>query len=203
MFYYFKIYRAGEGTQAENLFILENKDESLAPEILESFQRQFDEAVAFINEQPEAALGWAVAGNIKKAVNDYAGAEALYLAGLKNSPKSDVLNSNLADLYYHFIEDYPRAETYYLAAIALNPSALNNYLELSVMYRVRFQDNDKAINILKEGLEKNPQNQQLMVTLANLYKKLGMTAEAKAAWEEIIELYPDNPAYRKELETMQ
>jgi len=200
LFYYFKIYKAEEGANKENLFVFENKDEKLTLDIVERFRQQFMEAVAEIENSPNAGLGWAVAGNIKKAVNDYQGAEELYLEGLKNVPKSDVLCSNLGDLYYHFIEDYEKAEKYYLAAVELKPTVLANYLELAIMYRVRLKDKEKAINILKTGLENNPESKELLIGLASAYKKYNMMAEAKEIWQGLVEKYPENENYRKELE---
>ncbi len=187
------------------LFIFENMNESLSEEIANGFEGQFDEAVQYIKEDSNDYLGWAVAGANKKAVNDYYGAEALYLEGLKRIENNTVLYSNLGDLYYHFIEDYEKAEEYYLKVIEFEPEiksaySLETYRELSVLYRVKFKDEDKAINILKFGLENNPENKDLLIYLANAYTKFNRNQEAKQIWIDLVATYPENDLYKKELE---
>ena len=197
-----KLEEEEEISEEEELFTFTNMDESLSPEIAAGFERQFYEAVELI-KQEKGALGWAVAGTNKKAVHDFYGAEAIFLKGLEKYPTSDVLNNNLADLYYHFIEDFNKAEEHFLKVIELKPALLGSYKELAIMYRVRFKDQKKAINILLTGLENNPQNKELMATLANLYNKYEMTEEAKAVWQELIELYPDDKdLFMSELESL-
>ncbi|MBU4600548.1 tetratricopeptide repeat protein [Patescibacteria group bacterium] len=210
-FYFFKILKIEKINQEkylaqiekENLFVFENKNEEIDADIKRRFSYQFYQAVEEIKYDQKNYLGWAVAGNVKKAVNDLHGAEALYLAGLENIPDNAVLYSNLADLYYHFLEDYQKAEQYYLKTIELKPDHLQSYLDMSILYRVKLKDQDKAISILKQGLEQNPRNKELMVGLANAYKKFDMINEAKEVWQELIDLYPENDLYKKELEILQ
>jgi len=210
-FYFFKILKTEKASQEkylaqiekENLFVFKNKNEEIDVDIERRFKYQFYQAVGEIKYDQKNYLGWAVAGNVKKAANDYEGAEALYLAGLENIPDNAVLYSNLADLYYHFMEDYQKAEQYYLKTIELKPDHLQSYLDMSILYRVKFNNQDKAVNILKQGLEQNPQNKELMVGLANVYKKFNMINEAKEVWQELIDLYPENDLYKKELEILQ
>lgn len=207
-FYYSNIENADEDNSLEKeseLFIFQNMDESLSEEISNGFESQFNEAVQYIKEDPNDYLGWAVAGANKKSVNDYYGAEALYLEGLKNVDNNTVLYYNLADLYYHFIEDYQRAEEYYLKVLEYKPEIMDaysfeSYRELSILYRVKFEDENKAINILKLGLENNPENKDLLIHLANTYQKFDRSEEAKKIWENLVETYPDNESYKKELE---
>ena len=206
-FYYYNIKNADEDNSLEKesgLFIFKNIDESLSEEIANGFESQFNEAVQYIKENPNDYLGWAVAGSNKKAVNDYYGAEELYLEGLKNVENNTVLYYNLADLYYHFIEDYQRAEEFYLKVIEYEPEikqaySLESYRELSILYRVKFKDEDKAINILKLGLENNPENKNLLIYLANTYTKFNKNEEAKEIWENLVKIYPDNESYKEEL----
>ena len=187
---------------SEDLFILINKNEELSDEILQRFEEQFDKAITYIEEHPEDYSGWAAAGNIKRAVHDFDGAEQFYLIGLKNIPLNVVLHNNLAELYYHSFKNYEKAEEYYLKITALNPGYISAYLELATIYRVRFKDKEKAVNILKFGLNRNLKHKELMLGLANIYKKFEMYDEAKKVLEELINEYPDKESYKKELESL-
>lgn len=198
-------YKSFEKKKAqEKMFTFQNFDTTLTQDVIDNFKRQFDEAVKYIVKNPSDYVGWTVAGNMKKSANDYYGARDVYLQGLKNVPakNTDVLLSNLADLYYHFIKDYEVAEEYYLRAIEIKPMNLQNYIELSIMYRVEFKDQDKAIGVIKKGLENNQNNKELMIHLANTYKKFSMLDEARNIWNELIKTYPENEEYKKELENI-
>ncbi len=199
LLYYYKVFLPKHNK--EKLFSFQNFDTTLTEDIVDNFKRQFDEAVKFIAENPNDYIGWTVAGNMKKSANDYYGARDLYLEGLKNvkPENTDVLLSNLADLNYHFINDYKKAEEYYLRSIEAKPSNIQNYIELSTMYRVRLQNKDMAINIVKVGLENNLDNKELLVQLANTYKKYDMNDEVRSTWQKLIELYPTEESFKKEL----
>lgn len=202
-FYFYKNYKdpkEREGVE-ERMFTFRNLDESLLPEVAANFEKQFYEAVDLIRSE-NTSLGWILAGNQKKAANDYQGAEELYLRGLEKFPQEYTLYNNLADLYFHFIEDYFRAEEHYLKLIELQPGFTQSYTELSILYKYRFKDDGRAVDILKVGLEKNPENKTLKVTLADLYKKIDKIDEAKKIWEELIKLDPLNQAYKKDLENL-
>ena len=188
--------------EKDELFVFINMDETLDQDIIDNFKRQFYAGVELIKNNQDGSSGWIVAGNMKKSVNDFSGAERLYLEGLKKYPTSFVLEHNLADLYYHFIEDYGKAEEYFLKVIESKSKLADSYTELSIIYRVKFKDKEKSINILRTGLENNPENKELMVFLANLYKKFDMVSESKEIWNELVRLSPNNELYKKELNNL-
>jgi tetratricopeptide (TPR) repeat protein len=70
---------------------------------------------------------------------------------------------NLGDLYMNFIKDYPKAEESYRQAINLKPDEISYYRDLHMLYRYLYKtDTTLAADILVEGIEKNPNNEDLL-----------------------------------------
>jgi len=88
-----------------------------------------------------------------------------------------------ADLYVALGEvavrqnDLEAAKTYFAQAIEADPTSPRGYLRLSGVHRLEGQ-NDKAVQVLVQGLEKIPDSGTLLAQLADLYLDLSRYKEA-------------------------
>jgi len=83
------------------------------------------------------------------------------------------------------------AENTYQSAIRENPKNIMAYINLSVLFRSR-REYGKAVQILEQGLEKNPKSKDLYLHLARTYNDKGDTYLAKEAYRKVLELDPGN-----------
>ncbi len=106
---------------------------------------------------------WLQLGVDRKIGGDYAGAIAAWkYVATGPSSISYIAYGNLGDLYMNFDVNYPKAESSYKAAIAANPSIIDYYNELYMLYRYKENNLTAAANILAQGLKANPNNATLL-----------------------------------------
>ncbi|MHB1529463.1 MAG: tetratricopeptide repeat protein [Acidiferrobacteraceae bacterium] len=87
------------------------------------------------------------------------------------------------------IKDYAGAEKQLRAIIARAPKAVVAYADLADLDVVQNRP-DGAITWIHKGLSAVPNNPQLMVELAELYKRERNTAKAVATYNAILKVYP-------------
>ena len=90
----------------------------------------------------------------RKLVEDYAGAEEIWLDMTKRYPTSRQAYDNLGNLYHYELKDHPRAEMNLLQAIKNDPHYVLSYINLHDLYRLSYKQNtSKAANILEQGIK--------------------------------------------------
>jgi tetratricopeptide (TPR) repeat protein len=161
---------------------------------------------------------------------NYLAAEKAYLKVLKVDHKNSLAYSRLGFIYSHFgqVEDaiecfqivadtYPNAASYYNLAMMLfknhrfkrSAAALeksiemeettNRLIALARVYRVT-NDFDRQLKVLQKALEREPENVSIMQLLAEAYLHEHHEKEAKAVFQKIIKIEPNNSRARQALE---
>jgi predicted CXXCH cytochrome family protein len=94
--------------------------------------------------------------------------------------------------YYIKQQDYPSAIKYYNRG--LRKDSLMNYarLNLSVAYNLS-QQNDQALQVLKNAAKIDQKNERIYFNLALLYNEMSKPAEAEKALAKAVELKSGNP----------
>ena len=180
----------------------------LDQETLEKYQEAFNAQKEKFLENPEdETVFWSLISieQIKQLVGDYDGAEQALLWAAELAPKSFVVHGNLASLYFHHYQDFVKAEEHYLKALETEDHSQLTYyyLDLHEIYRYFYKkDTILAEDILKQGIERFPQETNLMAVLANYYKELGRKEEARQYYQKILEINPDSQAAKQGLENL-
>lgn len=114
-------------------------------------------------------------------------AEKLYLKVIEDNSQNFDAN-NLLGLLYFQKNDYKNAEIYIKNALLIknDPYFCDN---LGKVY-TKSKKFDKAIEILKQGLEQDSRNYSLWFDLAMAYKGNYQFKEAKQAYEKVLEINP-------------
>ena len=203
VFYFFDQYHKTEPIEdskeeiIRQIFTLTFINEDLDEELKQKYQRLFDpQAKKFLDDPESVEAYWPLIkiGQVKELAGDYDGAvQALIWAG-ELQPKSYVVNGNLAHLYFRQYQDFAKAEEYYLKAIEPDGiQAANYYLDLHEIYRYFYKtDTNLAEDILKQGIERLPEETDLIAILAHYYKSLERYDEAREYYQMMLEVNPDS-----------
>jgi len=191
------LYQGGAGGGSEEIEGIEGEVEStnLASREL-SEQLPMGEALRPIDVMDK----WIEIGLERKAKGDLEGtAEAWKQASLAN-PGSYLPHNNLGFLYRYDIKDPAKAEKSFLDAIAVKSDLTIAYRELSDLYRYAYPEKaDQADDILLLGLEKNPENYDLLIYLAYYYRDIGDKQNAKKYFEETLKIKPNDEGILREI----
>jgi len=172
----------------------------------EKYQKQFEDAVTALTEQPDQLDGWLTLGRVKKNLGDFQGAELAWLKAGEVRPKNSISFGNLADLYTNFTKEYEKAESAYIQAIQNSLGEEHNsalYRNFYYFYFYNLEDNQKAEAILKEGIENNSGSSDLLVLLADFYKKTNQPDKAIEYFQKALTLDPERVELKEEMDKLQ
>jgi len=163
-------------------------NEDLDEELKQKYQRLFDpQAKKFLDNPESAEAYWPLIRieQVKELAGDYDGAVQALIWANRLQPESYVVNGNLAHLYFRQYQDFVRAEEYYLKAIEPDGmQTVNYYLDLHEIYRYFYKtDTNLAEDILKQGIERLPEETDLMAILAH---------EAEEYYRMMLKVNPDS-----------
>ncbi len=157
------------------------------PTIKAEMEAKVKQATEDLRANPELKNSWLEIAVYRKAIEDYDGAEAIWLHVADHWPEDTIAFNNLGDLYANYLKDYPRAEKYLLKTVELKPDYIPGYRNLYDLYHNNYkQDTNAATDILLKGLEKNPKSTDLLISLAVHYKETGKTEEARTYFEKAL-----------------
>jgi tetratricopeptide (TPR) repeat protein len=112
--------------------------------------------------------------------------------------KAVELNPQL-DQGWHFLgslalleKDYAQAVSDFQKAIDLMPAKTDYMLSISDVY-AEMEQLDKAFEVIDAGLERQPQNLELMLSKARLYQQMGNTVDAIGIYEQARLMHGDQP----------
>jgi len=179
-------------------------DESLTEELKQQYQRLFDpQAKKFLDNPESAEAYWPLIkiGQVKELAGDYDGAVQALIWASELQPKSYVVNGNLAHLYFRQYQDFAKAEEHYLKAIEPDGMQIANYyLDLHEIYRYFYKtDTNLVEDILKQGIERLPEETDLMAILAHYYKSSERYDEAREYYQMMLEVNPDSQVAKEGL----
>lgn len=160
---------------------------TIGADVRAQIQSNADIFIGRIAKDPNDLRSWIDLGTMHKMGGDYKGAETIWLYVGKVAAKNSIAFQNLGDLYQNFLKDYLKAESNFLTAIKNTPNDTNPYRALFELYTSVYKTGTSAAeNILKQGIQANPQSVDLQVMLARYYKSAGRTAEANAQYDAAI-----------------
>jgi tetratricopeptide (TPR) repeat protein len=195
--------------ELDKLLILENKNPNVSEAEFNSYLDNFNKAKEVIEATPYALnpTHWTTIARMKKYVNDFEGAEQIYLFLLQRSPENYLVYGNLADLYINYLYDYELAVAAYWKAV----NYTQHNAQINLLYYKNLADiySDKLISKKKEFEEKAEQELSgklfkdsidFRTMLANYYNRIGDTENAIKYLEQALYLDPNNEAIKSELE---
>lgn len=141
------------------------------PEDAKQIARQkIEESIMALKENPDLFNEWLALGVYRKIINDYEAAREIWEYAGYIRPMNGVSFANLGDLYAFYLKDNVKAEQNFLKALENDTSNINLYRSIYEFYRYAMNDEKKAKDILKEGIEANPDSSvDLKYLLANFY----------------------------------
>ena len=137
------------------------------------------------------------AGITKYNAKDYEGALQAFLNTIQASNIPEIKRTDSLAIYYAGASaeqtgNLELAEKYYREAIAINYKAEAAFVRMIRMYSDVPGNEDKALELLKEGRAKFPDNQTMVTDEVNVYLKNDQHAEAVKSLEVAIAGEPDN-----------
>lgn len=119
-----------------------------------------------------------------KIIEDYEGARDIWEFLNIAFPGNSISPNNLGDLYHYYLKDFPKSEQNFKKAIENSPNA-QSYIGLHELYKYSYkQETSMVTDILIEGIEKNPRNTDVIITLAAYYKEIGDSTNTKKYYEQ-------------------
>lgn len=146
-----------------------------------AFQDAANKLQAMLKNDPTSGALWINLGTVRKMAGDYEGAKEAWEYVAAAAPNNTGALSNLADLYANFLKDNAKAESYYEKVISLAPQSTDAYKDLATIYATMNTSvaNNRAEEILAQGIDANPRAFDLRLILARLYRQEGDMTDAK------------------------
>ena len=139
-------------------------------------------------------------GVVKKGVGDYKGARDVFEYAGKLRPKSSSPFFNLGDLYGYFLNDPQKAETNFLKALENDPYSYSIFLNLADFYRYKYPGKEDLYDkVLLSGLERIPEEVNIIAALAAYYRETGQVDKAITFYERLLKLNPLNETAKEDL----
>lgn len=140
-----------------------------------------------LKEDNNLFFNWIELGLYRKSIKDYAGAKDAWEYASKIRPQNNISFANLGNLYHYYLKDFPKAEQNLRSAIANDKQNTGAYTALHELYKYSYkQDTDLAVEVLFEGLTENPNDIDLLVTLANYYKEKEDTENTQKYYKQAL-----------------
>ncbi len=219
IFYYYRYYKdastpqeSGENQQIDErkMFEFEIKNDDLSDEIKDEYFNRFQQAKEKIINNPQALnpSSWAEMARMKKYVDDYEGAEQIYLYVLGKTPDNYMMLGNLADLYLNYLKDYEKAVEVFWRAF--EGAGSNDTVKLSHLRSLADIYADQLVNKREEfesridEIEENfKQNVDFYTLVAKYYRE---TEQYEKSIEYLIRaqnIGPNNQAIQDEIQYLQ
>ncbi|MDP6587385.1 MAG: hypothetical protein QF535_22245 [Anaerolineales bacterium] len=144
-----------------------------------------DNYTELLKEDPTSYGNWLSLGLQRKIAGDYEAARDIWEYANILSPNNSISYHNLGDLYHFYLKDFPKSEENFKIAINHSPGAASYYINLHNLYKLSYkQDTTEAVNVLLIGIEVNPNNTDLLITLAVYYKDNDDNKNAKKYYQQ-------------------
>ncbi|MGB2580666.1 MAG: tetratricopeptide repeat protein [Minisyncoccia bacterium] len=146
---------------------------TLTPKIKKIIISNLERNIEAIKKNPNDVVSWIDLGTQRKQLGDYEGArDVLEYAKLLESGNLVVWH-NLGDLYHFYLKDYKKSEENWKKTIALKPDYVLGYYGLYELYMYSMTEKLSEVPaLLKQGIEKNPDETGLRAMLAEYEKSL-------------------------------
>jgi len=145
-------------------------ESGMDPATQATMKGKIDDTRKKLTEDSTLFAQWLDLALLYKTVGDYKGAEEVWLYLTEASPRASISFGNLGNLYHLYLKNYPKAEEYFRKAIELSPDP-QHFTGLHELYRYSYkQGSTLAVDVLEEGLAKNPGNIMLLMALGEYYR---------------------------------
>ncbi len=162
------------------VFILETTEDQKT-----KITKKINEITERLKKDPNSLDDWVNLGANRKLIGDNVGAVEAWMYASEISPLNIVPLNNLGNIYHYQIKDYSKAEEYFKKAVEVGSTYVSSYTNLFELYTLSYkQDTDSAEQILLEGLENNPNQINLLITLATYYRDNGDNKNAITYYEK-------------------
>lgn len=111
---------------------------------------------AELEEKIDHYNGWMQLGLLRKSVEDFEGAIAVWEFTAFMQPHIATSFMNLGNLYGYYLHDNVKAEEYFLKAITADPKNIATYFVAHKFYLDALNDIVKAKAVLERGIKANP-----------------------------------------------
>jgi TolB-like protein/class 3 adenylate cyclase/Tfp pilus assembly protein PilF len=160
----------------------------------ESRKKSFDQAAEIAHRvlaiYDQSATAHQLLGSIHLMKREYEEAKGYYEKALSLNPNAAYTQAAQGSVLTYFVKPQ-EAIVHYKKAMRLSPFYPAWYLSrLGVCYHLTGQY-EKAIEVLKKGIERKPDQYFIHVRLAAVYSDLGREQEARAEAAEVLRIKPD------------
>ena len=118
-------------------------------------QRNIDGSIAALKRDAGDINAWLNLAIYRKMLNDYKGAEEIWIYLTKILKEPSYVYANLGDLYGYFLKNPAKAEVYFKDAIHLEPGNIEYHAQFAYFYLDVLKDGAKALALVQDGYLKN------------------------------------------------
>lgn len=155
------------------------------------------EKYQFGQEYTKLGAAYMKSGNIDEGIKSF-------LKGLEYAPSNADLYFNLGHAYLYEKKDYGSAVEKYSNALNCSTDIYTKekiLIELAEAYRDT-KKLDEALNCYKKAIEINDKNHVVYMYMGNIYYILNKKEDAVKNWEKSLDLFPDNPVLKQNMEIL-
>lgn len=134
-----------------------------------------------LKSDPNQLQAWNELGAYREAIGDIQGAEEVWNYVTSMWPNNAVAYNDLGNLYRYDTKEYQKSRQAFESAVQADPTFLDGYQSLNELYLSGNVSGGLAAaeSMLLKGIAANPKAANLMVLLADDYKKDGKTSDAR------------------------
>lgn len=118
-------------------------------------------------------------------------AMAAFERALELNPNAAAAYNGIGRIRYHTGPPEAAVEAYE-RAISLDPHTIDPFYGLGILYSAQLGDYESALAAFQRGLEHNPGDPLLSVSVGSTYARMGHFDEAVALLQQVIARHPDN-----------
>src|SRR3989344_7782506 len=152
------------------------------------------------NEDNANFYAWLEIASVQKLIGDYDRAIKIWTLFTEIYSGNSISPANLGDLYKSFVVDKEKSEKYYKIALEREKHDFQIYYGFYELYRYVFDDADKAIAVLQDGMANNPDRKDYLTELINYLISLDRRDQASAVIENWIAQHPEDFSLKARLQ---
>ena len=137
-------------------------------------RKNISDAVATLKQNPSDTDTWLRLAIWRKMINDYKGAEEIWVYLTKVLKEPSYVYINLGDLYGYFLKDSVKAEYYFKESVRLEPENIEYYVKFAYYYIDLLKDFEKALGLVEEGYAKNSTGREFKNLLDQIKERVSL-----------------------------
>jgi len=162
--------------------------EIYSEEIKNNTMEQYQTIVSALKEDPALRGEWLQLALFRNSIEDYKGAEEIWLFMTQVWSFDHVAYGNLGNLYYTNLLDIEKSKDFYVQAIEKNPAYLNYYDNLYNIFFFKLEDRANALLLLEQGSNLLMDEIYFPLKKAEYYRDTGDVVNAKKFFKETVAL---------------